>query len=347
MKALAWLILLTLGVAGCGKAAPAARTVGPTLIAVQTTASINIDGKATETAWAKAPAAKIVTQSGPAVTMKALYTRDNIYLTASWADTTKSDVQRVWTYRSGQWQDGSPDDSFSVLWDIDDSLAGFDKSGCGPLCHKRGSDPASWRMEIIGPPPSPTLWPGRRQRGDMWDLSLAISNVKGLVSDYYFAVNQEYLKSPALVTPRIYRQNDLFSESAPWQKNLASAGANGAGPAYAYKPGLSIATTPYPSVDQMTPVTGDTIFREGDQLPFIIFSAPEASWRDSKADVQGKGFWKNGVWTVEISRPLQTGQTDDIAFDPRADRDYLFAVAVFNATILGHTPSPPATLRFR
>jgi len=45
----------------------------------------------------------------------------------------------------------------------------------------------------------------------------------------------------------------------------------------------------------------------------------------SRADVRAKGTWDNGYWTIEFSRPLQTGHPDDVQFDP--DRSYSFGVS--------------------
>jgi hypothetical protein len=46
----------------------------------------------------------------------------------------------------------------------------------------------------------------------------------------------------------------------------------------------------------------------------------------SAADVQAKGAWAKGQWTVEFARRLETGQPDDTAFSP--SRTYRMAVSV-------------------
>lgn len=48
----------------------------------------------------------------------------------------------------------------------------------------------------------------------------------------------------------------------------------------------------------------------------------------SIADVTAKGAWKDGWWTVELSRRLATGDPEDVAFAP--GRDGWLSVAVFN-----------------
>ena len=48
----------------------------------------------------------------------------------------------------------------------------------------------------------------------------------------------------------------------------------------------------------------------------------------SRADVRAKGVWKNGVWTVEFGRKLNTGHSDDIQFDPASSKKYQFGISV-------------------
>jgi hypothetical protein len=53
----------------------------------------------------------------------------------------------------------------------------------------------------------------------------------------------------------------------------------------------------------------------------------------SRADVHAKGEWESGFWTIEFSRKLQTGQSDDIQFE--LDKGpYLFGVSIFS--LYGH-----------
>ena len=45
----------------------------------------------------------------------------------------------------------------------------------------------------------------------------------------------------------------------------------------------------------------------------------------SRADVRAKGLWKNGFWTIEFSRKLNTGYPDDVQFEKRLT--YTFCVS--------------------
>lgn len=51
---------------------------------------------------------------------------------------------------------------------------------------------------------------------------------------------------------------------------------------------------------------------QGDEVPAYDIRKPQGS----RADVKGTGIWSNGVWTIEISRKLNTGHSDDVTFVP-------------------------------
>jgi hypothetical protein len=48
----------------------------------------------------------------------------------------------------------------------------------------------------------------------------------------------------------------------------------------------------------------------------------------SRADIKAKGIWKDGFWTIEFARKLNTGHADDVQFSPSAGKKYLFGVAI-------------------
>ena len=47
---------------------------------------------------------------------------------------------------------------------------------------------------------------------------------------------------------------------------------------------------------------------------------------NSRADITAKGNWKNGTWTIEFGRKLNTSHADDIQFVDLKKR-YLFGVS--------------------
>lgn len=308
-----------------------------------------IDGLGEDSVWKEAPTLKIPTRGGPEVTIKAAYTRDRIYLLASWADQTKNDVDEVWEFDGTKWHKGPYNDAFAIFWNINDSIKGFNTKGCEVVCHRPSAEKESWRMEIVASSEkeaNSSRW--RNQGGDIWDISLGISNVKRSVNDYYFTLDAAYLKyGPAAVPPAIFRQHDRFLYREIWQKNYLEDPTTGERkPRYMYKPGLSVDNTPYPTTDQVVEITDYSLFKQGDRLPFIIFGTEKERWGGSRDDIGGKGVWQDGRWTVEMERKLNTGHGDDIQFQLKKNKVsyYVFALAVFDHTIVGHYPSEPVTL---
>jgi hypothetical protein len=65
---------------------------------------------------------------------------------------------------------------------------------------------------------------------------------------------------------------------------------------------------------------------QGERLPQYLPGTPDGS----AADVRARGMWRDGAWTLELSRRLVTGNPDDTSLDPA--RSYQTAVATFDHT---------------
>ncbi|MFA5867267.1 MAG: ethylbenzene dehydrogenase-related protein [Actinomycetota bacterium] len=348
------LILAILLFVGCGRTTNknVKRQPRPQTHAVLKAAHIQtppvIDGIADDRVWRKAPELTVPTAGGPAVTMRAVYDDTYFYFSATWTDQTNDSVDEVWNYDGQTWTKGTIDDALAFFWNIDDSIPGFTKEGCRAVCHQRTDGTAA--MEIVGPAGAGRKWSGVNQKGDIWDISLGISNVRGSVNDYVFSIDPAFLKFPNSVPPRIFRRHDYFTERAPMDLNYATDPADGKKkPKYMLKPGLTVDTTPYPFIDQVEKIEDYGVFKAGDRQPYIIFFPFTAKWGGSRDDISGKGVWRDGRWTVEFKRSLDTGQTDDIQFKVKKGeiRYYVFDVAVFDRTITDHKYFGPISLEIK
>jgi hypothetical protein len=63
---------------------------------------------------------------------------------------------------------------------------------------------------------------------------------------------------------------------------------------------------------------------KGEIMDQYISTKPDGS----RADVLAKGVWKDGYWTIEFGRNLNTGHPDDVQFKPSSDRKYQFGVSI-------------------
>ncbi|WP_305044096.1 ethylbenzene dehydrogenase-related protein [Geoalkalibacter sp.] len=76
---------------------------------------------------------------------------------------------------------------------------------------------------------------------------------------------------------------------------------------------------------------------EGEVVDQFTHRAPTGS----RADIKAKGVWKDGRWTIEFARKLDTGHDDDLRFDPKAGLDYLFGVSIYGLYGEPLDPSQP------
>jgi hypothetical protein len=81
--------------------------------------------------------------------------------------------------------------------------------------------------------------------------------------------------------------------------------------------------------------------KKGTRVPQFEIQKPDGS----AADVEARGLWAGGKWTVEFKRKLKVGNKDDADFDPSRPID--FAVAVFDkAEHSDHEVSGRLVLKF-
>lgn len=132
---------------------------------------------------------------------------------------------------------------------------------------------------------------GREAQADLWFWKAARTNPVGYAEDGTLTAS----------TSRIPKANFYKAENKAtvWIKEKRDAG-----------------TSPYRSQVAGT-FEGDTVRRYLPRTP-----------SGSSADIRAKGLWAKGLWTVEFSRKLDTGDPADVAFKPKGE--HYFSVAVFN-----------------
>lgn len=342
-------VVALLALAGCVRPPSTASQLPPTKLVLRSTvaaAAPQIDGQLSDPAWKRAPALTVKTSTKVPLTMKCVTDSGDIFISLSWPDQTNDAVDEVWQYDGTNWTQGPIDDAVALFWNIDNSVAGFNTGGCNAVCHDTGVGRA---MLIKGPYSSKKRWAGANQRGDIWDMSLGISNVRGAGNDYYFGVDQAYLKNPTTLAPVIQRRHDAFTNKAPLELNIITDPDTGqTKPRYRLKDGLTVDSTPYPQLTQVEEIADYSVFTPGDRIPYIIFYPLDTKWGGSRDDITGKGVWKDGRWTVEFKRRLDTRHpADDIIFSPAKTRFYVFDAAVFDHSVAVHSNTGPISLEIK
>jgi len=322
-------------VSACGSTssiaqAPATKAPLPNaLTSIKTNMPPHLDGSGDDLVWQIAPARVLdVTTSGIKpyqVTLKSAYDAGNIYILVQYPDNSKEVMRAPWVFNSEKktWErldDGVGDeDEFGFYWNV--NVPDYQVEGCKGLCHDQ--DPNDKRMYT----PKGT-WV------DIWTFNGARSAPMGWMRDMRQTDNPNASASGGFV------EDEGSTTNPGYIDNLQTI--NGMD--------LPMYWKPYSGVGGI--ITGDQIFllqseidagfarkivsedangnlvdEDGNTVPYYarvpgrILSAPSGpSWNDIKAE----GAWLNGVWTVELSRKLNTGHSDDIQFD--LNKDYYFDI---------------------
>jgi hypothetical protein len=301
----------------------------PTLTAVKVTAPPKLDGSDADEAWKKASALEVTVAGGTmgfaVVTLKAVYTTREIYLLAKWPDKTMNIEHHPYTYDGTKWTkpDGPMEDRFAIQWNI--SVANFERGSCALLCHSGDRYPDKL-------PRMHTNAPG--EFTDEWHWKAGRSNPMGYVDDKYVdnAVDpkDDEAGHHADGGVRVYTGNKL-KDGAPsfvWR-----------GPSVSTPPGVSadlaklfLLDTDKAPYGPINPLTGKP-WAKADKVPVAILQVPT----ESNADIKVAGVWKDGAWTLEMARALDTkasavkgNKKIDVVFD--SSKVYFFGISVFDNT---------------
>jgi len=235
------------------------------------------------------------------VATQALYSGTDIWFRFEWADATDNSATRIWTYDGSGWKSSGNEDRLSLYWEIT-PIDGFQTKGCTVLCHNPAADPiAKWYM----------VSPGKDDRADNWHGKSVRTNTVQQADDKYL--------NGALSDP-----SDIESASKGDQKDsggyVDNKTADGKAPA---KMG---ATPGKPSVLVSEAVALDVSkLKAGDTVPRELL----APYVGSRGDIEAKGTWANGKWTLVFHRKLDTGHDDDVKLVP--GKVFPFGLAVHDA----------------
>lgn len=293
------------------------------LISQYVTDAPEVDGIA-EPMWDEVDAIEISTFGGAnagthEVSLKSVYTDDKVHFLVQWTDPTLSQQRFPWVKQDdGSWvqmTDGSDhdeivfyEDKFAFIWNVDNSIAGFNDTGCFVTCHVgEGDKPYGNKY---------TQTAG--EIGDIWHWKSVRTNPVDYVDDQYLDDARWSADNSGAG-----RHSDP-REGGSYVNNVNDEGTT---PAFMGPEG---ANGPYWIVDSEKMEFADT-FAAGDEIPGIIVDRATGD----RGDLVGKGAYADGVWTLEISRELDTGSEVDVQFDNLTE-PYFFGVAVFDNAQVRH-----------
>lgn len=253
------------------------------------------------------------------VTIKSVYTANDVYFLVEWDDPTNSLRRFPWQKQEdGTWlhlNDGSDhdevefyEDKFAFIWNINGSIAGFDDAGCMVTCH-------------VGEAPKPygnKYTAAAGERGDIWHWKSVRSGSIGYIDDQWLDDTR-------------YSEDATGAGRHSDPKNVGGYVNNvneaGDGPAFMGPQG---ADGPYWILDgEKVPFVDN--FEAGDEIPGIIVLRPDGD----RGQIDGVAMYAGGKWTLEIRRALVTGSEFDIQFGDLTAA-YPFGVAVFDNAQVRH-----------
>jgi len=260
-------------------------------------------------AWQKAKAVEVPFEGKEkfagkkaSVTTKAVYTDQEIYFLFSWKDTAKSVTKAAWAYDGQKWshQKGN-EDRISLLFEIN-RINNFATKGCAVVCHV--------------PEGAPNAKDGKfgtssaAEKGDLWHWKAARSDPAGFADDTWVTVISEEKGG---------RKGDAGKGGDT--KNITEDKSM---PKYMLAPGKKLAKNDILLVSHAAEIKDYSAFKAGDTVTYRMPKMPEGS----RADIKAVSRYADGSWTVMLYRALDTGNDDDVAFNPR--KKYNFAMALFD-----------------
>lgn len=307
-----------------------------TLTSVKTDKPILLSGAA-DNAWKKAAPLEVKLDNLPyepsngyagmkdtTVTLKSLYDDEYIYFLIQYNDPTKSLERFPWVkQQDGTWKQLSNKDStghdntyyedkVGMFWNI--NTKGFEDDGCYISCHMDNKGDTS---------------PGRKftdnagETIDMWHVKNVRTSPLGMADDQFVdstssgETNSNWGRKGDAKTGGGYKNNVNKDKTGPAFMNFPPSEET----KYYVLPSLK---TPF--VD---------IFKPGDVVPGIVLYP----FQGSRGDIDMRGNWENGIWTVELRRKLVTNgekaKIQDVQFDDLS-KAYSFGISVFDNSQINH-----------
>ncbi len=305
-----------------------------TLLALKAATAPKLDALADDAAWSKAPTLSVKPSGGQnfkdgstSATLKAVYTSDTIYFLLQYEDPTMSLRRSPFVKQpDGTWKKlADPDDKggdnnkyyedkFAMIWNINNSIKGFDSAGCFATCH-------------AGEPNKPfgnKYTASAGEIGDIWHWKSVRTGVSVGQLDDQYVDDTRWDKDKA---PDAGRKSDdktsggyvdiALKDAKPEFMNKDAKPANKGGT--------------YWLKDTDKVAFDDSKFVAGDEVASILV----APFTGDRGDITAASAWKDGKWTIAFSRKLTTGSKTDVQFNS-LDGTYTFGIALFDNAQVRH-----------
>jgi hypothetical protein len=234
------------------------------------------------------------------VSTRAVYTKDSVHFLLRWKDATRSVTKGAWQYDGKNWSRLKGDeDRIALVFEID-RINNFATKGCTVLCHGPVGAPAKeFKLATAN----------AAEKGDLWHWKAARSAPYNSADDTWVTVAGE----------KTGRKNDAGGGG-----DAENQTEDKSKPLYMQDPAKKASVPGFLLFEEATKITDYSVFKAGDTISYRMPKKPSGS----RGDIMAMSRYSDGEWTVMLSRKLDTGNEDDVAFTPK--QRYSFAMAVFD-----------------
>ena len=242
------------------------------------------------------------------VTTRALYTDSEVFFLFKWKDATQSITKGAWQFDGEKWGKLKGDEDRIALQFEINRINNFATKGCAVLCHGPAGAPMKEFKYATA---------SAAEKGDLWHWKAARSAPYRHADDGWLTV----AGNPSGSYRETGRRNDAGSGG-----DIKNETPDGSRPLYMQDPARKPSAPGFLLVEEAVLIADYSIFKAGDVIPYRLPVKPGGS----RFDVKAESRHADGRWTVMLHRKFNTGQEDDVVFDPR--KRFSFAIAVFDDT---------------
>ncbi len=283
------------------------------------------------------------------MTMKSVYTDDDIYFLCTWNDSEDSKTRQAWYYNTndGNVEDANGDvipakwlqmgkkypdefgnppayeDKITFFWDI--TMDNFENSGCATLCHGQymatngagqRADIWHWKRDRTGPVSQiDDKWLNDDQNGRHGDEGTGAysSNTHDLVTTSHGTISAPNYWIPGATDYHWITQADMDAGVA---REIVDMNADG----------------DWVDEDGTVLLKAEFGYTSNKVIPSLMGIKPGTG---SRGDVSAWHNWADGTWTLKIKRARDTGTDDDVQYTTLGV-PYLFSVGIMNNAAIAH-----------
>ena len=265
---------------------------------------------------------KVSGQNGTVVA-RALYSDETLYFLFNWKDPTQSITKQSWQFDGKKWnQLQGNEDRLALLFEIT-RINKFATRGCAVTCHSPADMPRDkWKFAARA-----TV-----EKGDLWHWKAARSAPYNYADDAWLTVAGNPTGS--------YRETGRRKDKGAGG-DIKNQMPDLFQPLYMQDPNKNPSAPGFLLVEEAIEISDYSIFKAGDIIPYRLPIRPSGS----RFDVKAISRHLDGEWMVMLYRKLDTGNDDDVVFNPM--KNYSFALAVFDNSGSEHSKATmPMTLKF-